>query len=60
MIRSKVNIQKLREFAFNEIPKDWALREILLAEAEEIDVVVFLARIPIWLRLTAIRGGARK
>jgi hypothetical protein len=60
MTRAQVNIRRLREFAFNELPKDWALREILLAESEEMEISVFLARLPLWLRLSIIKDGAHK
>ena len=52
----KVVIRKLKEFAFEKLPKNWPLREILLSEEDELDIHVFLARFPIWLRLSRITG----
>lgn len=51
----KVDIRRLREFAFTQLPKNSALRDILLAENREIDASTFLARVPIWLRLSRLK-----
>ena len=58
--KTKLNIQRLKKFAFTKLPKDSALREILLAEAKEIDVSTFLVRVPIWLQLSALKRGNEK
>jgi len=51
----RVNIQKLKNFALEELP-DCPLREILLAESSnEVDIPTFLARMPIWLRLAKLQ-----
>lgn len=52
-----INIRRLIEFAFTQLPRDSALREVLLAETGEIDVSTFLARVPVWLRLSALKRG---
>ena len=63
MSDTRVNIKTLKKFALNKLPKDWPLREILLSESDdELDVFVFLARLPVWLRLMRLsedvnRGG---
>jgi len=44
----------LKEFAFNHLPKDSTLRDIILSEEDEISVSTFLARLPIWLKLLKI------
>lgn len=55
MKAQKVNIQKLKSFALEELP-ECPLREILLAESsDEIDIPTFLARLPIWLRLAKLQ-----
>jgi len=54
---AKINIQRLKDFAFSEIPKDWPLREILITESEEVDVSTFLARLPVWLKLLRMERG---
>jgi len=51
MSRTKVNIKKLKDFAYKSLPENWPLREILLSDNEEIDVQTLLARLPIWLKL---------
>jgi hypothetical protein len=56
-IKGHLNISRLRKFALDELPRNWALREVLLAENEEIDTSVFLALLPLWLRLSALGGG---
>lgn len=53
MSKTKVNIEKLKEFALYELPKHWPLRNIILSEKEdELNIDVFLARLPILLRLS--------
>jgi len=54
-VRTKVNIGQLKKFGLEEIPPDWPLREILLAESEELDVSVFLARLPLYLKLSSFK-----
>lgn len=51
MTKTKLNIRRLRDFAFSEIPKEWILREILLSEHDELDVPEFIAKAGIWLKL---------
>jgi hypothetical protein len=54
MSKTKISIRKLKDFAFAQLPKDWPLREILLSEEDELDIYVFLARLPVWLKLSKI------
>lgn len=56
MPETKVNLSRLKTFALEKLPKDWPLREILLAENEEIDVSTFLARLPLYLKLSTLKG----
>ena len=51
MSQPKVDIQRLKNFAFKEIPRDNLLREILLSERDELEIIEFVSRIDIWLRL---------
>ena len=47
-----VNLRPLKTFALEKLP-DSSLRDILVAEAhDELDVAAFLARLPIYLRLS--------
>jgi hypothetical protein len=48
---SKVDISPLKKFAFEEIPENWPLKDILLAQNDEIEVSTFLARLPLFLQL---------
>jgi hypothetical protein len=58
--KGRVNISRLRKFAIEELPRNWVLREVLIAEDEEVELSVFLARVPLWLRLSTLRGGSNK
>jgi len=49
-----VNIKKLKEFALEKLPKNSALREILISEEDKMDITVFLARLPLWLKLSKL------
>jgi hypothetical protein len=51
-IENKVDISQLKEFAYQNIPSDWPLRDILLAQNDEVDVTTFLACLPIYLQLS--------
>jgi hypothetical protein len=52
-----VNIKKLKEFVLEKLPKNSALREILISEEDELDINVFLARLPVWLKLSRFLKG---
>jgi len=58
--KTKVNIRELTNFAFSQLPKDWALREILLGENDVVDVSAFLARLPVWLQLSTLKRGGNR
>lgn len=51
MSQPKVNIQRLKDFAFKEIPRDNVLRELLLSERDELETTELTSKIDIWLRL---------
>jgi hypothetical protein len=55
MAKKTVNISRLKTFTLQKLPQDWPLREILLAEKDELDVCTFLARLPVWLQLSALK-----
>jgi hypothetical protein len=52
MPSSIVNIKKLKEFAIHKLPKNSVLRDILISEEDELDINIFLARLPVWLKLS--------
>ncbi len=56
MPSAKVNIKKLKEFALDKLPKNNALREVLISEEDELDIKIFMARLPVWLRLNRFSG----
>jgi len=58
--KTKLNIRKLKNFAFSQLPKDCALREILLGENDVVDVSTFLARLPVWLQLSTLRRDEKR
>jgi hypothetical protein len=47
----RINIRRLKDFAFTELPRNWVLREIILSERDELDVSEFVAKAEIWLKL---------
>jgi hypothetical protein len=51
MSKTKINMRKLKEFAFSELPRSWILREIILSERDELDVFEFIVKVEIWLKL---------
>jgi hypothetical protein len=51
MAKIKVNVRRLKDFAFTELPNGWVLREILLSEHDELELFEFLAKVEIWLKL---------
>ena len=52
---TRVDIRKLKIFALEKLPKDWPLREVLLAERDELETSELVAKMEIWLRL--MRSG---
>lgn len=51
MIESKVNIRRLKAFAFENLPKGWVLRDLLLTEHDELEPSEFCAKMDLWLKL---------
>lgn len=53
--RSKhhVNMKQVKRFAAERLP-ECSLREILLLEDDKLDAHIFVARLPVWLRLIDI------
>jgi len=58
--RIKVDIRRLQKFAFSELPRNSVLRNILLAEAREVEVSTFLERLPVWLQLSVLEQGGER
>jgi hypothetical protein len=50
-----VNIHPIKEFARKKMPPS-PLREVLLIEDDVIDANAFLAKLPLWLRLSWFLG----
>jgi len=57
--KTKVNIGGLKTFAMQQLPRDWPLRELLLAESDELEISIFLARLPIWVQLSNFKRSPR-
>ena len=55
-----VNISKLKNFAISKLPFGSPLREVLVSEDRELDVNTFLARLPLYLRLSRLEENRRK
>lgn len=49
--RDKVNLKKLKVFAFEKFSKNCPLRDVLLAERDLLDVHEFLIKLDVWLKL---------
>jgi len=47
----KLNLRRLKGFALERLPKGSALRDVILAEKDEIGIDEFLAKIDVWLKL---------
>jgi len=46
-----IDITRLKEFALNEIPHDWVLRDLLLSEKTSLSKWEFIAKVDLWLKL---------
>ena len=55
MSKTKINMRKLKEFAFSELPRSWILREIILSERDELEASEFIAKAEIWLKLAKVK-----
>jgi hypothetical protein len=51
-LQARINIRSLKRFAQEYLPRSCALRDVLLAEREELDAEEFLAKLETWLMLT--------
>lgn len=49
--RAEVDIKALKAFALEKFPRDCALRDVLLAERDNLEVKEFLAKMDIWVKL---------
>ena len=47
----EIDIRPLKAFVFEKLPKNWPLREALLAERDILEVQEFLAKMETWLNL---------
>jgi hypothetical protein len=50
-LRRKIDIRRLKRFALEHLPRDSPLRDVLLAEEDELSVQDFLAKMDLWLKL---------
>lgn len=51
MVRSKVNIRPLKDFARKEMSRDNLCRQLLLAERDWLETSEFESKINAWLKL---------
>lgn len=49
--KRRILMRELKDFAFEKLPRGSALRDVLLAEDDELDADVFLAKTDVWLKL---------
>lgn len=54
-----VDISRLKDFVDGRLPVGSPLREVILCEDCELDLNTFLARLPVWLKLSRLEknGG---
>jgi hypothetical protein len=52
--RRTVKIAGLKRFALDSLPTTSALRQLLLTEPDELEVVVFISKAETWLKLCRI------
>jgi len=50
-VKKTVDLIPLKKFAKEKLPLHWITRELILAEDSELDISVFLARLPLYFRL---------
>jgi len=60
LAKDKVNIRRLKNFAFENLTRDWVLREILLSEPDEMDGSEFCVKANVWLKLSRGKAYERK
>jgi hypothetical protein len=51
-VHYKIDIRPLKAFASERLPKNWPLREALLAERDILEAQEFLAKMGTWLNLS--------
>lgn len=51
--KNHIDVRPLKQFAYEKLPES-PLKEILLIEDDILDIDAFLARLPIWLRLSKL------
>lgn len=49
--KRKIDIRRIRRFAQERLPIDSPLRDVLLAEKDELSIQDFLAKMDVWLKL---------
>jgi hypothetical protein len=59
-IRNSIDFRRVKKFAAEDLPLGSSLREILLAENDEMDATTYLARIPVFLHLMRLEGKGRR
>jgi hypothetical protein len=56
-IPKTVSIRGLKNFVLREMLEDHALRSVILAEKDELQVAEFIAKLEIWSVLLSLRNG---
>ncbi len=54
----EVNLKRLKQFAFDTLPKTSPLRDILLSESDQISNNDFIAKMDLWLKLFSSEARA--
>ena len=51
MLKRRVLLRRLKDFALEKLPAGSALRDVLLAEDDELDAEAFVTKTDVWLKL---------
>lgn len=51
-----VNLRNLKRYSLEKLPKDWPLRDVLLAEDDEVPASEFPGKVKVWLALLQYAG----
>ncbi len=49
--KRRISIRRLKDFALEKLPSNSALRDVLLAEDDELEAVDLSVKIDVWLKL---------
>lgn len=57
LVGRRIDIRSLKEFARQHLPRDSALREIILSDRDVLDAEEFLVKVDVWLKLLRMESS---